>query len=182
MWAVLMHSTHPQRMKQIFPLDFHLTFFVRANTFVDLQGWPLSAVCTCVPQCVYFTTISRLWHSEGTSGQTQDINIWVRELYSLPSVPILRSFAGISPSSVKYLTGDLLYVVTVWWKVEWICDFWRANAQVNVWKIVNLDYTKSVWTNRCGMLGMKRCIRYINWLLTLKGIWRVVSFFVSCKH
>lgn len=94
-------------------------WFSPLNTFVNLQERTVRAVCTCVAQCVYFLIILRLWHSEGTAGRTQDVNIWasvlwVKEMFSLPSVPICRSLAGISPNSLKYLTGDLLCVVTVW--------------------------------------------------------------------
>lgn len=140
MWALLMHSTHPQRMKQNFFLAFHLRFVVRGNARADLQGWPLYAVCTFVTQCVCFTIISRLWHSEGGAGQTQHVNIWaslfrVREVFSLPSLPIWRSFADISPNSLRYLTGALLRVVTVWWKVEWIC-FLKSKCPVSCFKMI----------------------------------------------
>lgn len=125
MWALLMHSTHPQRLKRTF---IFLNSLSEPTLLLTFNGWPLRSVCTFVTPCVYLTIISRLWHSEGRAGQRQHVNIWAsvfwaREMFSLPSLPIWRSFAGISPSSLKYLTGDLLCVVTVWWKVKWSCFF-----------------------------------------------------------
>lgn len=152
MWALLMHSTHPQRLKRTF---IFLNSLSEPTLLLTFNGWPLRSVCTFVTPCVYLTIISRLWHSEGRAGQRQHVNIWAsvfwaREMFSLPSLPIWRSFAGISPSSLKYLTGDLLCVVTVWWKVKWSCFFffWRANAQFHVFKRLSTSRL-SYWASEC---------------------------------
>lgn len=116
--APLMHSTHPQKVKLVFSLHFHLalsepTFLL---TFGDDQP--------CYLYCVYFKIISRLWLSLGKPGQSQDVNIWaalfwMREMFSLLSVP--TSYEGLLLAVVPvpwHIWWDLLCVVTVWWRVE----------------------------------------------------------------
>lgn len=56
--------------------DFFSSFHLKFNTFFDLQERPLHAACTFFTPYVCFIIISRLWHSEGTAGHTQDVNIW----------------------------------------------------------------------------------------------------------
>lgn len=114
--------------------DYHVEFFSDPETFVYHHRWPPDAVCTFVTLHVYFILISRLWHSEGRAAQTEHVNIWAslfwaRDMFSLPSMRVWRSSAGISPSSLRYLTGDLLCVVTVLeMEVNPSSSFWKANS------------------------------------------------------
>lgn len=103
MLGALMHSAHPQSMKLIFLFHvYHVKFFLDPRPFASLHRWPPDAVYAFAVRRVYFTLISRLWHSEGRAAQTEHVNIWasvfwVRDLFRLPSVWAWRSSAGISP-------------------------------------------------------------------------------------